>query len=116
MAVTRVGNVGGMARAGLDGLLLERSCGIAGKGRDLEDSRVDVVDFAAGDLLMVSLLVINVVAAAGAAAAIVFVPIVVVAASEYLSNSSPIFALRRLVGIRLMRRSMRDRRSEAWRA
>lgn len=37
----------------------------------------------------------------------------IIVASVYLARSSPIFAFLRLMGIRLMRRSIRDRKSVA---
>lgn len=83
-------------RTGLGGLL-EVVSGTAGSGR-LFDVGTCVVPFE---------VVMDTTVASGAAFAsgLAF-------ASEYFIKSSPILALRRLIGMRFMRLSMRDRRSE----
>lgn len=102
-AGTRAGEGCVMGRTGLEGLL-ERCSGSGGKGRDLQESSVEGVAFVPGDLV-----VVEVAGSAAGAASIGFVAVT----SEYLIKSSPILALRRLIGMRLIRRSIRDRRSEA---
>lgn len=85
----------GGARAGLAGLLEGWSCGMGGSGR----------------LLLAAILAEVVVPTGGAAAAVG--ACLVCVAPTCLASNSPILAWRRDNGMRLTRRSIRDRRSWA---
>ena len=87
---------GGAGRAGLEGLL-ELVSGIGGSGC-LSDAGTSVV-------------ALFVVLGATAASCVAVVGSLTTV-SEYLDSISAMFALRRLVGMRLIRLSIRDRRSE----
>jgi hypothetical protein len=79
---------------GLEGLL-EGFCGIDGSGRLFDAGTIavvaEVVASPVSRLVLFGWLTLT---------------------SEYFNRSSPIFALRRLIGMRLIRLSIRDRRSE----